>query len=196
MKTPWGPFYPALARCQSSFSAFRTSAWRSGPIQNRAEWINSSSTGFARSMSPARFALATTPSRPAGDCQAGRGGCPPPASFIHQQKVGSTFDCEHNCFSLARVQILAKFQNAVLVLRAGDDQPWQGRKVDCRGQVSLGSRQFLVHGGRNEHLAKEQGQEFETANAGEIQDRRSIGNDDQSRSTARVCKSSRNSCIP
>ena len=40
--------------------------------------------------------------------QACRSRCLPPSSFIHEQEIGSTFDCEHDRLSLARVQSLAQ----------------------------------------------------------------------------------------
>ena len=94
-----------------------------------------------------------------GDCQARGGSSPTPTPFIHEQKVCSTFDCEHDCLSLARVQILAKLLHALPVVWSRDYQPRLSGKVDCRRQIALGGRKFLRYGGRNEHLVIEQGQE-------------------------------------
>jgi hypothetical protein len=121
----------------------------------------------------------------AGDGQARRIGSPTPPPFIHQREVSSKLDCRHDCFGLAKVQVLAEFLYALAVIRRCRYQPGLCSKVDRGWQVILGTYSFLIHGGRNENLVIKRRQDIKPSYARQIQYRRRVGGDDQIRSVWR-----------
>ena len=66
-------------------------------------------------------------------------GDPAPASLVYQQKVSSQLDRQHDCFGLARVQILAEILYTLLVIGGCYYQPRLRRKVDRRREIALGT---------------------------------------------------------
>ncbi len=99
-------------------SSARTSAYRSGPIQDRAISIDSSTTALPKSIKPERFALA---SEETGNRHACRLGNPTPAPLVHKQEISSPLNCKRDCLGFANIQVLANFLHTGLVSRARDD---------------------------------------------------------------------------
>ena len=132
-----------------------------------------------------------------GDCEAGLSSHAPSAAFIHKKEIGVPFYGEHDGFGLPCIQVLAKLLNSAPVFWSRDHEPGKGVEIDMCGELPHRGQKFVVDGRGNHDLLIEQPKKFETTDAREIENRRSVSNDDQRRSrVSRVRRSSRNSSTP
>jgi hypothetical protein len=106
-------------------------------------------------------------------------GDPSPASFIDKQEFRLTLHCQNDCFSLTSMQIVAEVQARGPGFRGAADQPRDGGNVD-RWEIAPRSAQFRQYGRGNEDVLIERRQKFQATDPREIQDRRRVGDNNQS----------------
>lgn len=117
------------------------------------------------------------------------------SGFIHQDKVRVQFQSQREGLGFAGVEVLVPVERSGYAADwPGLERGWQDKARKPSGRRGE-AQKFGVNGWRNEHLAKQLGQQLLLADEGQVEDDGGIGNDNHSprrRSSAvrSACRSS------